>query len=278
MSSLFDLSGKVAVVTGATRGIGRGVVERLAEHGAKVVVSSRDRARCDEVAAELNARYGRGNEIAVGIPCDLDSLDDIERLGREASEEWGGVHILVANAAALPFMGPSADTPREMFDRILTTNQHHNFRLCQAVRASIAAQGGGSIVLIGSVAGHTAAPTTMAYSIAKAGLAHMARCLADEFAPEGIRVNCVAPGLIRSHSSQYLWQDESLLGSITEGIPLKRIGEPDDIAGAVVFLSSTAGSYVTGATIPVDGGRLHLSPPGAASAVDAATDEGKTFN
>ncbi len=278
MSTLFDLSGKIALVTGATRGIGRGVVDRLAEHAAKVVVSSRSPERCEEVATELNQRYGGGDEIAVGIPCDIESLDDIERLAGLASEKWGGLDILVANAAALPFMGPSADTPPEMFDRILSTNQHHNFRLCQAVRPSMARRGGGSIVLIGSISGHTPAPTTMAYSIAKAGLAHMARCLADEFACDGIRVNNVAPGLIRSHSSRYLWQDESMLAKVTADIPLQRIGEPEDIAGAVVFLSSTAGSYVTGVTIPVDGGRLQLSPAGATSAVDDATEAGKTFD
>lgn len=276
--TLFDLTGRNAIVTGATKGIGRGVVERLAEHGARVVVSSRDQQACDAVAAELNERYGGGSEIACGIACDIDSLSDIEKLAKAGAERWGGIDILVANAAILPYMGRSVDTPPELFDRILTSNQHHNFRLCQAVRGSMAQRGGGSIVLIGSASGHQAAPTTMAYSVAKAGVAHLARCLADEFAPDNIRVNCVAPGLVRSFSSKPLWEDEAVLDGVTRDIPLKRIGEPDDVAGAVVFLVSAAGSYVSGATIPVDGGRVNLSSSADRESVLDETMSGTTFN
>ena len=276
--SLFDLSGKTAVVTGATKGIGRGVVERLAEHGARVIASSRDQAACDAVAAELNERFGGGEAIAAGIACDIDSLEQIDRLASASAERWGGIDILVGNAAILPYMGQSADTPPELFDRILTSNQHHNFRLCQAVRASMARRGGGRIVLIGSASGHMPSPTVLAYAVAKAGLAHMARCLADEFAADRITVNCVAPGLIRSFSSKPLWEDEAVLGAVTAGIPLGRIGEPDDIAGAVIFLASAAGGYVSGATIPVDGGRTTLSPPNLGASVTDKTMKGSTFN
>ena len=142
--SLFDLSGKIAVVTGATKGIGRGVIERLAEHGARVVASSRDQAACDEVAAQLNETYGGGEQIACGIACDIDSLEQIDHLAAASAERWGGIDILVGNAAILPYMGKSADTPPELFDRILTSNQHHNFRLCQAVRESMVRRGGGA--------------------------------------------------------------------------------------------------------------------------------------
>lgn len=276
--SLFDLSGKTAVVTGATKGIGRGVVERLAEHGARVIASSRDQAACEAVAAELNERYGSGQEIAAGIACDIDSLEQIDHLATASAERWGGIDILVGNAAILPYMGQSADTPPELFDRILTSNQHHNFRLCQAVRTSMAGRGGGRIVLIGSASGHLPSPTVLAYAVAKAGLAHMARCLADEFAADRITVNCVAPGLIRSFSSKPLWEDDAVLGAITAGIPLGRIGEPDDIAGAVIFLASAAGGYVSGATIPVDGGRTTLSPPNQGTSVTDQTMKGSTFN
>ncbi len=276
--SLFDLSGKSAVVTGATKGIGRGIIERLAEHGARVVVSSRDQAACDAVAAELNGRYGGGEEIACGIACDIDSLEQIDHLATASDERWGGIDILVGNAAILPYMGKSSDTPPELFDRILTSNQHHNFRLCQAVRGSMVQRGGGRIVLIGSTSGHMAAPTVLAYAVAKAGLAHLARCLADEFAADAITVNCVAPGLIRSFSSKPLWEDEAVLDAVTAGIPLRRIGEPDDIAGAVIFLTSAAGGYVSGATIPVDGGRSRLSPPNLGASVTDETMQGSTFN
>ena len=259
--SLFDLTGKVAVITGSTKGIGRGIAEEMAALGAKIVISSRKADEADAAAAELNAKYGKGAVIAKGSPCDLDSLDDIARFATDAVAAFGQVDILVCNAAALPFIGPSSQTPPEMFTRILNTNIHHNFRLVQALRPSIAAQGGGSVVLIGSIAGHAPNPNLMAYAAAKAGVSHMARCLADELVGENIRVNCVAPGFIRSFSSAPVVADEQAMKHIIGTIPLKRIGEPEDIAGTAIFLSSRAGSYVTGSTIIVDGGRSNLSPP-----------------
>jgi NAD(P)-dependent dehydrogenase (short-subunit alcohol dehydrogenase family) len=262
--SLFDLTGKVAVVTGATKGIGLGVAEEMAAQGAKLIVSSRDQALCDQVAADLDARYGKGQQIAKGIACDIDDLGSIARLAKTAPEAWGGVDILVCNAAILPFIGPSKDTPPELFDRILIGNIHHNFRLCQALRPQMAARGGGSMVLIGSEAGHTSSPMVLAYAVAKAGVAHMARCLADEMAGEKIRVNCVAPGLIRSYSSSKTLGDDGL-AKIGAGLPLGRVGEPKDIAGAVIYLSSEAGSHVTGSAIIVDGGRAYLSTQGSNS-------------
>jgi len=259
--SLFDLKGKTALVTGGTKGIGRGIVEQLCVHGARVIVSSRDSAECERTADELNKHYGGGEEISRGIPGDLSNLTDVQRLADEAIAAFGGIDILVCNAAVMPFMGNSADTPPEQFDKILTVNIHHNFRLCQAVRESMRERGGGSIVLIGSAAGHMPMIHTMAYSIAKAGVAHMVRCLADEMVGDNIRVNGVAPGLIRSAASTPLWSDPSRLEEVTRDIPLGRIGEPQDIAGAVIFLSSAAGSFVTGSTILVDGGRVLLTPP-----------------
>ena len=271
--SLFDLGGKVAVVTGATKGIGLGIARELVRHGASVVVSSRDQALCDQVAQAFNTEFGRGGVVARGAACDIDSLDDIERFAATAREAFGGVDILVCNAAALPFIGPSADTPPEAFERVLSTNIHHNFRLCQALRGSMAVRGGGSIVLIGSQAGHAPSPSVLAYGVAKAGVAHMALSLADEMAAENIRVNCVAPGLIRSFSSQPLWRDAATLRSVAQAIPLGRIGEPEDIAGAVIFLVSAAGAFVTGETILVDGGRNRLSPPRTGpTALEAAAD------
>lgn len=257
--SLFDLSGKIAIVTGGTKGIGRGIVEQLVLHGARVVVSSRSQADCDAVAAEVNAAHGVGK--AVGIACDLTSLADVESLPGKANAAMGGLDILVANAAILPFIGPSAQTPPEMFDQIVAVNTHHNFRMCQAARPFLKARGSGSIVLIGSNSGHNPSANIMAYAVAKAGVSHMARCLADEFVVDDIRVNCVSPGLIRSFSSTPIWENPKMLEAMTKDIPLKRIGEPEDIAGAVIFLSSRAGSYISGDTIIVDGGRTQLSKP-----------------
>ena len=274
--SLFDLTGKVAIVTGATKGIGLGIATEIAAQGARIIVSSRDQAACDALAEELDRTYGKGQNIAVGIAADLDRIDDMAMLAQKSIAVWGGVDILVCNAAVLPYIGPSNDTPPELFDRLLTRNIHHNFRLCQAVRPSMAKRGGGAIVLIGSEAGHAPSPTVLAYGVAKAGLAHLARNLADEFVGEKIRVNCVEPGLIRSFSSDSTLTDETVRGAMIDKIPLKRIGEPRDIAGAVIYLASEAGSYVTGNLLVVDGGRCFLNPPQEGPGL--ASVSGTTYN
>tara|TARA_R110000782_G_scaffold255048_1_gene343631 strand:+ start:28245 stop:29090 length:846 start_codon:yes stop_codon:yes gene_type:complete len=260
--SLFDLSGKTAVVTGSTQGIGRGIAEQLVRQGANVVVSSRNADRCDAAAEAINRTLGRpGETVAKAVPFDLDDRDGIDPFAETATACFGRVDILVCNAAALSFIGPSVSTPPERFDRLLQTNIHNNFRLCQAFRPAIAEQGGGSMILIGSLAGHSVNPGLLAYSVSKAGVAHMSRILADEFAADGIRVNCVSPGFIRSESSGPVFARPDALAQIVSGIPLQRPGEPEDVAGAVVFLASRAGSYVTGETILVDGGRVNLNPP-----------------
>lgn len=275
--SLFDLTGKVAVVTGATKGIGLGIAQQLVLHGARVVVSSRHQDQCEQLADALNTEYGRGEIIAKGFACDLNRFDDIEPFAEKARSAFDGVDILVGNAAYLSFVGPSATTPPDVFDQTLIANIHHNFRLCQALRADIAQRGGGSIVLIGSVMGLMPALTNMAYGISKAGVTHMVRCLGDEFAADRIRVNCVAPGLIRSFTSLQKVGEEGLARSAAK-IPLQRVGRPEDIAGAVVFLVSDAGSYVSGVTIPVDGGRTFLSTPGALNALKEAWEGGREVN
>jgi len=257
--SIFDLTGQVAVVTGSTKGIGLGVVKQMAAHGAKVIVSSRKGQECEEVAQRINDEFGHGEIVAKGLACDINDLNSISRFSEEARQAWGRIDTVVCNAAILPFIGPPEATPPEDFDRILTSNIHNNFRLCAGFHDDLVKQGGGSMILIGSMVGHAPMPKTMAYALAKAGVSHLARCLAEEYAQDAIRVNCVAPGLIRSFSSSLNptpWEKRAA------GIPLKRVGEPEDIAGAVIFLASRAGSYVTGATILVDGGRVMLNPPG----------------
>jgi len=256
--SLFDLTGKVAAITGSTKGIGLGIAREMAAAGAKVIVSSRHAEPCDEVAGQLNAEFGKSEVIARGLACDLASLESVERFAAEAPKLFGGLDILVSNAAVLSWAGDPADTPPEMFEQQLSCNIHHNFRLCIGVRGAIAARGGGAIVLIGSAAGANANPVILSYSVAKAGVSHLAWNLAELMAPDRIRVNCVSPGLVRS------WTSTKTLGEagLEAGgklIPLGRPGEPEDIAGAVIFLSSRAGAFVTGETIVVDGGRTRLS-------------------
>ena len=257
--SLFDLTGKVAVVTGATKGIGRGIAQELVIQGANVVVSSRSQGQCDAVASEIN--HDLGAEVAKGLACDLADLDSVLEFNKRAPALWGGVDILICNAAILPYIGPSADTPAELFDRILIGNIHHNFRLCQGLRGELKKRGGGSIVIIGSTSGHISTPIVLAYAAAKAGVAHMALCLADEMAGDRIRVNCVSPGTIRSYSSQKSFGAIGLVDAARR-TPLGRIGEPRDVAGTVIFLVSEAGSHVTGASIIVDGGSARLSAHG----------------
>ena len=255
--SLFDLSGKVAVVTGSTKGIGLGIAREMAAAGARVVVASESQDDCDAVAAELNRDYGKGAEIAKALAFDLTDLASVEAFAAKAPTLFGGLDILVCNAAVMAWPGPPEQTPPAVFDQLLSANIHHNYRLCIGVRAAIAARGGGSIVLIGSGAGLSPHPQFVSYSVAKAGVAHLAWNLAQAMAPDGIRVNCVAPGLIRSFTSTKT-MGEAGVDAMGGTVPLGRAGEPEDIAGAVIFLASRAGSYVTGETILVDGGRVRL--------------------
>ena len=276
---LFDLTGNIAVVTGATKGIGRGIAERLCEHGARLVVSSRSQAECDATASELNARYGNGETVALGIAADLLELDSLKALVDQTVARFGRIDTLVCNAAILPFIGPSAQTPPRHFSRIMEGNIQNTFRLCQLVLPGMRQQGSGSVIIIGSVSGVNAALLEMAYGISKAAQSHMAKCLAAEVVADGVRVNCVAPGLIRSNSSRAVWEDPDVLESFLNGLPMHRIGEPDDIAGAVIFLASQAGSYVTGATIGVDGGRTTVPvPPKGGGDLGKIYSEGHTFN
>jgi NAD(P)-dependent dehydrogenase (short-subunit alcohol dehydrogenase family) len=245
--SLFDMTGQVVVVTGSTMGIGRAIVEQMAVQGAKLIVSSRNQAQCDKVAAELNERYGQGGPIAKGIAYDILKFDRAEAFAADCEAVFGKVDTLVGNAAILS---------KGEFDTILTGNIHGNYALAEAFRPLIRKQGGGAIILIGSIAGHYPMVEIMPYGASKAGVAHMARCLAEEMLQENIRVNCVAPGLIRGSYAQQTGDEAFRRKGAT--VPFGRGGEPEEIAGACIFLASKAGGYVTGTTVWVDGGRAFL--------------------
>lgn len=266
--NLFDLTGRVALVTGSSKGIGRGIVERFAEHGAKVIVSSRDQAACDQVAAELNETYGKGEEIAIGLAANLEEIESLEALVKNCLEKWGRIDTLICNAAVLPYIGSSAKTPPKFFTRLMEANIQNTFRLCHMVLPQMRERKDGNIIIIGSASGHNAAINEMAYGVTKAAQAHMARSLAAEVCTDNITVNCVAPGLIRSFSSTPVWENDDILESFTNKIPIQRIGEPDDIAAGCIFLSSQGGSYVTGVTINIDGGRTVLPPVNTMSKLD----------
>lgn len=249
---LFDLEGKVAVVTGSSRGIGRAIAERLAEHGAKVVISSRKAGPCDEVAQAINARHGEGRAIA--IPANIASKDDLQRLVDETGAAFGRIDVLVCNAATNPYAGPMGGITDEQFGKILQNNVISNHWLIQMVAPQMLARKDGAIIVISSIGGLRGNALIGAYNISKAADMQLVRNLAVEWGPSNVRVNCIAPGLVQTDFARYLWENPEVLKTVTDPAPLKRIGQPDEIAGAAVFLASKAASYMTGQTLVVDGG------------------------
>jgi NAD(P)-dependent dehydrogenase (short-subunit alcohol dehydrogenase family) len=257
MPSLFDLSGKTAIVTGASKGIGRAIAERMAEHGARVVVSSRKQEGCDAVSQAIRDRGGQ----AVTKTCNIGHKQELQALVDFTCDRWGGVDILVCNAAVNPYFGPSIAAPDDAYDRIMAYNVRSNFWLCNMVLPGMAARGGGAVVIISSIGGLRGSPTLGIYGLSKAADMQLARNIAAEWGPRNIRANCIAPGLVRTDFARALWEDPANLKRRTRDTPLKRIGEPDEIAGAAVFLASQAGSFMTGQTMVIDGGVTAGAPP-----------------
>ena len=252
MSTLFDLTGKTAIITGSSRGIGKAIAERMAEHGAKVVISSRKQDACDAVAAEINARHPGQ---AVAIAANISDKAGLQHLVDETRCQLGPIDILVCNAASNPYYGPMEGIADEQFQKILTNNIVANHWLIAMVAPEMRARKDGAIVIISSIGGLRGTAVLGAYGISKAADMQLARNLAHEFGPDNVRVNCIAPGLIRTDFARALWENPETLRRSTEGAPLKRIGEPDEIAGAAVFLAAPAGSFMTGQTIVIDGGQ-----------------------
>ena len=252
MSSLFDLTGKVAIITGSSRGIGKAIAERMAEHGAKVVVSSRKAEPCNEVARAINARHG--DERAIVIPANISSKDELKRLADETRAKWGQIDILVCNAASNPYYGPQQNIPDDAFRKILDNNIVANHWMISNVIPEMVARKDGCVIIISSIGGLRGSPVIGAYCISKAADMQLARNLAVEYGRHNVRVNTIAPGLIKTDFAKALWDDADTLKKSTAGAALKRIGEPDEIAGAAVFLASKAGSFTTGQTLVVDGG------------------------
>jgi len=250
--SLFDLTGKVAIVTGSSRGIGRAIAERLAEQGAKVVISSRKQPACDEVAAAINAKHGAGTALAQAAS--ISSKDDLADLVARTNEVFGKIDIVVCNAASNPYYGPMSGISDEQFRKILDNNVIANHWLIQMALPQMVERKDGSIIIVSSIGGLRGSTTIGAYNVSKAADFQLARNLAHEYGPHNIRVNCIAPGLIRTDFARALWENPDTLKRATATTPLRRIGEPDEIAGAAVFLASKAGSFMTGQAIVVDGG------------------------
>jgi NAD(P)-dependent dehydrogenase (short-subunit alcohol dehydrogenase family) len=250
--TLFDLSGKSAIITGSSRGIGRAIAERMAEHGAKVVISSRKAGPCEEVAVAINARHGEG--AAIAVPANISSKEDLQRLVDRTNEAFGKVDILVCNAASNPYFGPMAGIADDQFRKIMDNNVLANHWIIQMCAPQMLERKDGAIIIISSIGGLHGSSVIGAYNISKAADFQLARNLAVEWGPSNVRVNCIAPGLIQTDFAKALWENPDILKASTSNAPLKRIGQPDEIAGAAVFLASAAGTFMTGQKIVIDGG------------------------
>ena len=250
--NLFNLHGQVAIVTGSSRGIGRAIAERLAEHGAHVVVSSRKQDACEEVVQTINARHGPGSAIAVAA--NISSKEALQGLVDQSLQHFGRVDVLVCNAASNPYYGPMGGITDEQFRKILDNNVISNHWLIQMCLPQMIERKAGSIIIVSSIGGLRGSTTIGAYNVSKAADFQLARNMAHEIGPHGIRINCIAPGLVRTDFARALWENPETLDRATRMVPLRRIGEPDEIAGAAVFLASKASSFMTGQAVVCDGG------------------------
>ena len=250
-NSLFDLTGKVAVITGSTKGIGKAIAHRMAQHGANVVVSSRKADACDEVTAQINAEFPN---TALAIPCNIGYKEQLQALVDQTRNAFGKIDIVVCNAAVNPYAGPMADCPDDAFDRIMGSNIRSNHWLCSMVLPEMKERKDGSIIIVSSVGGLRGTEILGAYSISKAADMQLARNIAVEYGPHNVRANSIAPGLVRTDFARYLWENPDILKRATQNTPLRRIGESDEIAGAAVMLCSPAGAFLTGQCVVIDGG------------------------
>jgi NAD(P)-dependent dehydrogenase (short-subunit alcohol dehydrogenase family) len=250
--SLFSLEGKVAVITGSSRGIGRAIAERMAEHGARVVISSRKLEACAEVASAIEARHGSGTALA--IPANISSKDELRQLIETTMQRLGRIDVLVCNAATNPHYGPLAGIDDQQFRKILENNVIANHWLIGFTAPQMIERRDGAIIIVSSIGGLRGSSVIGAYNISKAADFQLARNLAVEYGPHNVRVNCIAPGLVRTDFARALWENPDTLRHVTSTTPLRRIGEPDEIAGAALLLASKAGSFITGQSIVVDGG------------------------
>jgi len=253
-STLFDLSGKVALITGSSKGIGKAIAQEMARHGARVVISSRKGDVCEAVAAAINAQVEGEAGEAVAIPAHVGEKAELERLVAETRRRLGPIDVLVCNAAVNPYHGPSKDIPDSAFDKIMSVNIRSNHWLAHLVLPEMVERRDGSIMVVSSVGGLRGSTELGAYAISKAADLQLVRNLACEYGPYNIRVNAISPGLVRTDFARALWENPANLERRTAHDPLRRIGEPDEIAGIAVYLASRAGSFTTGQNFVIDGG------------------------
>lgn len=250
---MFDLKGKRAVITGATRGIGKAIAEQLALQGVQVVVSSRKMEACEAVAAQINAATS-GAELAFPVACNIAHKEQLQALVDRSIALMGRIDILVCNAASNVHHGPSATISDEAFSKIIDTNLKSTHWLCHMVLPGMVERRDGSIIVVSSIAGLRGSEALGTYGISKAGEIALIRNIALEYGPKNIRANAIAPGLIKTDFARALWENPEFLNKRLEATPLRRIGEPIDIAGVAVFLASKASAFMTGQVLVADGG------------------------
>lgn len=249
--SQFDMTGKVAIITGSSRGIGEAIAHEMADHGAKVVITSRNLEPCEAVAAAINAKH---SGAAIAVASSLSSKESLQAMVDAGRAAFGKIDVLVCNAASNPHYGPMATITDEQFRKTLDHNIVSQHWLITMVAPEMLARKAGSIILISSIGGLRGSAILGAYAITKAADIQMAKNLAREFGPANVRINCIAPGLVRTDFAKALWENPDNLKASTASASLGRIGEPHEIAGAAVFLGSEASSFMTGQTIVIDGG------------------------
>jgi len=247
---LFQLDGKVALITGASKGIGEAMARGLAEFGAKVVVSSRKQEAVDAVAEAFRAD---GLE-AIGIAANMGNIEQAHALVDKTVAAYGGLDIIINNAAANPVFGPIQQTEERAFDKIIDVNLKGPFELCKKAYPILKERGGGSIINISSIGGLIPESGIGIYSVSKAGINNLTMAMAQDWGADNIRVNAICPGLIKTKFSEALWNNEAILKRFLQHIPLKRAGTADDIAGLAVYLASDAAAYCTGGVYMIDGG------------------------
>ena len=249
-TSPFDLTGQVAVITGSSRGIGRSIAETMAQMGAKVVISSRKAEACEEAAAGIRKAGGDATVIA----CNISRKSEVEALVAKTIEKYGRLDCMVANAAVNPYFGPMTGLEDETFEKLMNSNVRSSLWLAKLSRPHMLKQGGGTVILISSIGGIRSGGNLGGYGISKAADFGLARALASEWGVDNIRINCIAPGLIKTDFAKALWEDDKRRAAREASTPLRRIGEPDDIGGVAAFLASKAAAFITGQIIVADGG------------------------